>query len=116
MYIGSDHALNPDRWFIACVDQIGSGLSTSPHNADGPNADIAMSRFPDVRIGDDVVAQERLLREHFGIERLALVVGGSMGAQQTYEWAVRFPDKVARAARSPAPRATPRTTSSSPGR
>ena len=98
VYIGSDHALNPDRWFIACVDQIGSGLSTSPHNADGPNADIAMSRFPDVRIGDDVVAQERLVREHFGIERLALVVGGSMGAQQTYEWAVRFPDKVARAA------------------
>ena len=50
------------------------------------------------RIGDDVVAQERLLREHFGIERLQLVVGGSMGAQQTYEWAVRFPDKVLRAA------------------
>ena len=57
-----------------------------------------MSKFPKVRIGDDVVAQERLLREHFGIERLQLVVGGSMGAQQTYEWAVRFPDKVLRAA------------------
>ena len=57
-----------------------------------------MSRFPKVRIGDDVVAQERLLREHFGIDRLALVVGGSMGAQQTYEWAVRFPEKVLRAA------------------
>jgi homoserine O-acetyltransferase len=81
-----------------CINQIGSGLSTSPHNADGPNADLAMSNFPKVRIGDDVVAQERLLREHFGIEKLALVVGGSMGAQQTYEWAVRFPDKVERAA------------------
>ena len=43
-------------------------------------------------------AQERLLREHFGIGQLALVAGGSMGAQQTYEWAVRFPDKVLRAA------------------
>jgi homoserine O-acetyltransferase len=44
-----------------------------------------MSKFPNVRIGDNVVAlaQERLLREHFGIERLTLVVGGSMGAQQT---------------------------------
>jgi homoserine O-acetyltransferase len=51
-----------------------------------------------VRTGDDVVAQERLLREHFGIETLQLAVGGSMGAQQTYEWAVRFPDKVLRAA------------------
>jgi homoserine O-acetyltransferase/O-succinyltransferase len=98
VYIGPDHALDPTAYFIVAVNQIGSGLSTSPHNADGPNADLAMSDFPKVRIGDDVVAQERLLREHFDIERLALVVGGSMGAQQTYEWAVRFPEKVARAA------------------
>jgi homoserine O-acetyltransferase len=98
VYVGPEHALNPDRYFIVAVNQIGSGLSTSPHNADGPNAGLAMSKFPHVRIGDDVVAQERLLREHFGIERLALVLGGSMGAQQTYEWAVRFPDKVLRAA------------------
>ncbi len=98
VYVGPDHALNPDRYFIVAVNQIGSGLSTSPHNAAGANADLAMSKFPNVRIGDDVVAQERLLREHFGVEELALVVGGSMGAQQTYEWAVRFPDKVKRAA------------------
>ncbi|EHR53523.1 homoserine O-acetyltransferase [Saccharomonospora amisosensis] len=97
-YIGTDHALNPDEYFIVVIDQIGSGLSTSPHNASGANAELTMSKFPRVRIGDDVVAQERLLREHFGIERLQLVVGGSMGAQQTYEWAVRFPDKVRRAA------------------
>ena len=95
VYVGPDHALNPDRYFIVAINQIGSGLSTSPHNAP---ADIAMSKFPKVTIGDDVVAQERLLREHFGIETLQLVVGGSMGAQQTYEWAVRFPDKVLRAA------------------
>lgn len=98
VYVGPGHALDPTRYFIVAIDQIGSGLSTSPHNADGPNAGIAMSGFPNVRIGDDVVAQERLLRGHFGIEQLALVVGGSMGAQQTYEWAVRFPDKVLRAA------------------
>jgi homoserine O-acetyltransferase len=95
VYIGPDHALDPERYFIVVIDQIGSGLSTSPHNA--PDA-IAMSNFPKVRIGDDVVAQERLLREHFGIETLQLVTGGSMGAQQTYEWAVRFPAKVLRAA------------------
>jgi homoserine O-acetyltransferase/O-succinyltransferase len=98
VYIGPEHALNPERYFIVVINQIGSGLSTSPHNADGANTDIAMSHFPKVRIGDDVVAQERLLREHFGIERLQLVVGGSMGAQQTFEWAVRFPEKVLRAA------------------
>jgi homoserine O-acetyltransferase/O-succinyltransferase len=98
VYVGPEHALNPERYFIVAIDQIGSGLSVSPHNAAGANADIAMSKFPHVRIGDDVVAQERLLRQHFGIEQLALVTGGSMGAQQTYEWAVRFPDQVLRAA------------------
>lgn len=98
VYIGPDHALNPERYFIVVVNQIGNGLSTSPHNASGANAGIAMSNFPHVRIGDDVRAQEQLLREHYGIDRLALVVGGSMGAQQTYEWMVRFPDKVRRAA------------------
>ena len=98
VYIGPGHALDPEQYFIVVIDQIGSGLSTSPHNATGPNAGIARSRFPHVRIGDDVVAQERLLREHFSITSLELVVGGSMGAQQTYEWMVRFPEKVKRAA------------------
>jgi len=77
------------------INQLGNGLSTSPHNSPPP---YDMARFSHVRIGDDVRAQEQLLREQFGIEQLALVTGGSMGAQQTYEWAVRFPDKVKRAA------------------
>lgn len=96
VYLGAGRALDPEKYFILVVNQIGNGLSTSPHTTSDP--EIAMSRFPRVRIGDDVRAQEQLLREVFGIERLALVVGGSMGAQQTYEWAVRFPDKVLRAA------------------
>jgi homoserine O-acetyltransferase len=95
VYIGPGRALDPARWFVVVVNQIGNGLCTSPHNADG---DIAMSGFPHVRIGDDVRAQQQLAAEVFGIERWALVVGGSMGAQQTYEWAVRFPDRVLRAA------------------
>jgi homoserine acetyltransferase len=40
-YIGPDHALDPERYFIVAINQIGSGLSTSPHNADGPNAEIS---------------------------------------------------------------------------
>lgn len=95
-YIGAGHALDPGKYFIVIVNQIGNGLSTSPHNTDDES--IAMSKFPFVTIGDDVVAQERLLREHFGITELFAVVGGSMGAQQTYEWAVRFNEKVKRAA------------------
>lgn len=94
-YVGAGRALDPAEHFIILVNQIGSGLGTSPHSLEGA---YGQGRFPRVRIGDDVVAQERLLRELLGVERLALVFGGSMGAQQTYEWAVRFPDKVQRAA------------------
>lgn len=90
-YIGPGRALDPEKYFIVVVNQIGNGLSTSPHHGLGPD-------FPKVRIGDDVRAQHRLLTERMGITQLALVVGGSMGAQQTYEWAVRYPDMVRRAA------------------
>ena len=57
-----------------------------------------MANFPHVHIADDVRAQHKLVTERFGLESLALVAGGSMGAQQTYEWAVRYPDMVERAA------------------
>jgi homoserine O-acetyltransferase len=82
--------LDPERYFVICPAQLGGGLSSSPSNRDGP--------FPDVSVGDDVTAQHRLVTEVFGIERLALVLGFSMGAQQAYEWAVRFPDAVDRLA------------------
>ena len=95
VYIGNGRALDPSKYFIIVVNQIGNGLSTSPNNSGGAQAGPT---FPKVRIGDDVRAQHKLLTEKYGLKSLALVVGGSMGAQQTYEWAVRYPDFVKRAA------------------
>jgi homoserine O-acetyltransferase/O-succinyltransferase len=95
VYIGKDRAINPDKYFIIVVNQIGNGLSTSPHNTPAPDG---MALFPNVQIGDDVRAQHQLATEMFGLDSFALVVGGSMGAQQTWEWAVRYPEMVKRAA------------------
>src|SRR3989344_3212545 len=95
IYIGEGRALDPAKYCIIVVNQIGNGLSSSASNTGGS---FAGPWFPNFRIGDDVSAQPPLLTEYFGIESLALVVGGSMGAQQTYEWAVRYPDFVKRAA------------------
>lgn len=95
VYVGPGHALDPDRYFIIIIDQLGGGVSTSPQNTSGPQA---MAKFPKLGIGDDVRAQRQMLTELFGIERLALVVGGSMGGQQVYEWAVAYPQMVERAA------------------
>lgn len=94
-YIGKGRALDPEKYFIILINQIGNGLSTSPHNTPAPGG---MAKFPHVRISDDVRAQHKLITEKFGIRQLALVVGGSMGAEQTWEWAVRYPDMVKRAA------------------
>lgn len=58
VYVGPGHALDPEKYFIVVIDQIGNGLSSSPHNTEGPHA---MARFPHVRIGDDVRAQEQHL-------------------------------------------------------
>jgi homoserine O-acetyltransferase len=95
VYVGPGHALDPDQYFIIIVDQLGGGVSSSPQNTPAPQA---MSKFPRLGIGDDVRAQHRMLTDLFGIERLALVVGGSMGGQQVYEWAVAYPQMVERAA------------------
>ncbi|MFB6202662.1 MAG: alpha/beta fold hydrolase [Halorhabdus sp.] len=95
MYVGEDMALDPREYFVILPNQIGNGLSTSPHNSPPP---YGQADFPNVRISDDVRAQHRLVTEQFGIEELQLVLGWSMGAQQTYEWAVRYPEMVQRAA------------------
>lgn len=95
VYVGAGRAIDPSKYFVVIVNQIGNGLSSSPNNTAFP---AGMGNFPKVRIGDDVRAQHKLLTEKWGIQSLALVMGGSMGAQQTYEWAVRYPDMVKRAA------------------
>jgi homoserine O-acetyltransferase/O-succinyltransferase len=87
--IKADGILDPTRWFVIQVNQFGNGLSTSPSHLVDPAPGFTVSHVDNVR------AQERLLREVFGIERLALVYGWSMGAQQAYHWAVLFPDRVA---------------------
>jgi homoserine O-acetyltransferase/O-succinyltransferase len=86
--IGPDGVLDPTRWFIVIVDMFSNGLSSSP--SDTPNYP------PLVTIYDNVQAQRRLLREQFGIDRLACVYGWSMGALQAYHWAALFPEAVQR--------------------
>lgn len=94
-YIGPGKALDPEKYFIILPNQFGNGLSTSPHNVTNHQA---MAKFPALSIGDDVVAQHQLLTKKFQIKELQLVTGWSMGAQQTYEWAIRYPQLVKRAA------------------
>jgi homoserine O-acetyltransferase len=47
---------------------------------------------------DNIRAQREMLAERFGVERLALVYGWSMGAQQALHWGAIYPDAVERIA------------------
>lgn len=93
--IGRSMALDPDRYFIVVPNMLGNGLSSSPSNTPAPHDG---PRFPLVTVRDNVMLQHRLVTEVFGIGTLALVVGHSMGAQQTFQWAALFPEMVQRIA------------------
>ena len=49
--------------------------------------------FPVITIRDMVKAQKYLL-DHFGINKLLAVIGGSMGGMQALQWASAYPEKV----------------------
>jgi homoserine O-acetyltransferase len=91
--IGPDRVLDPDNYFIVIPNQFGNGLSSSPSNLAEP---YGKGRSPRFTHWDNVHAQERLLREMFGITNLALAYGWSMGGQQALHWGAIFPDRVAR--------------------
>lgn len=91
--ISAGKVLDPQRYFIISVAMLGSGLSSSPSNAVPP---FDGKRYPKVTLTDNVRMQQRLLTEVFGIQKIALVWGWSMGGQQAYHWGVLFPDMVER--------------------
>ncbi|MFD9891451.1 alpha/beta fold hydrolase [Amycolatopsis sp. NPDC059027] len=93
--IGEGRALDPARYFVIVPNMLGNGLSSSPSNTPPP---YDRARFPNVTMADNVEAQHRLVTEHFGIRTLPLVTGWSMGAGQTYQWAVSHPEMVQRIA------------------
>lgn len=67
--------LDPTRYFIIILNLFANGLSSSPSNTEDYRA---------VTLHDAVAVQRRLLIERFGISRIALVYGWSMGAMQAY--------------------------------
>ncbi|MFC4810117.1 alpha/beta fold hydrolase [Paenibacillus sp. GCM10023250] len=93
--IGSGMALDPEKYFIIVPNLMGNGLSSSPSNTPPP---FDRAYFPQVTIYDNVKFQHRLVTEKFGIQKIALVVGWSMGGIQAYQWGASYPDMVERIA------------------
>lgn len=70
--------------------------STGPSSIDPETGKPYGATFPLINVRDVVRAQAKLIAS-LGIEQLKLVIGASIGGMQVVEWAINFPDQVARA-------------------
>ncbi|MEM9276058.1 MAG: alpha/beta fold hydrolase [Cyanobacteria bacterium P01_F01_bin.143] len=92
--IKPDSILDPSQYFIIIPNMFGNGLSSSP--SQHQDCKLVESGFYFTHL-DNIRAQKQLL-DSLGIEKLALVYGWSMGAQQAYHWGALYPESVARIA------------------
>ncbi len=101
--IGPGKAIDTNKYFVLSSDtlvNLNTGdpktTTTGPASIDPDTGKPYALDFPVVTVGDFVAVQKALV-ESLGIRKLALVAGPSMGSLQTFEWAARYPDMVAKA-------------------
>lgn len=93
--IGAGGAFDPARDFVVCSNILGGCYGTTGPASRRPGSHARWrAAFPRVTVRDMVNVQ-RLLIDHLGIDRLALVTGPSLGGMQALEWALAYPDRVA---------------------
>lgn len=96
--VGPGKPVDTDRFFVIGINNLGSCFGSTGPTA--PNPDPAAggaaygADFPVVTVEDWVEAQARLL-DVLGIDRLAAVLGGSLGGMQALSWALQYPERVA---------------------
>ena len=92
--VGSGKAINTDKYFIICANVIGGCMgSFGPSHIDPETNKAFGTKFPVITINDMVNAQVNLL-DHFKIDQLFSVIGGSMGGMQVLQFVSNFPDKA----------------------
>ena len=92
--IGPGKPLDTNRFFVIGVNNLaGCHGSTGPASIDPATGKPWGSAFPIVTVDDWVAAQARLA-DQLGINRFAVVMGGSLGGMQALQWTLSFPDRV----------------------
>src|SRR5690606_27216183 len=93
--VGPGKAVDTDRFFVIGVNNLGSCFgSTGPASINPETGKPWGAAFPVLTVEDWVRAQARVA-DHFGIERFAAVMGGSLGGMQALSWAITLPERVA---------------------
>ena len=92
--VGPGCPLDPDRYFIICVNVLGGCMGTvGPASPDPTTGRPYGLGFPVITIADMVRAQAMLL-DQLDIEQVFCVIGGSMGGMQVLQWATMYPERV----------------------
>lgn len=85
--IGSGAALDTDRYFVVCLNVLGSPYGSASPVSDNPETGAPYGPdFPPVTVRDTVRAHRKALQA-LGVRRAVLATGGSMGGMQALEWA-----------------------------
>jgi homoserine O-acetyltransferase len=93
--VGPGKPLDTNRFFVIGVNNLGSCFgSTGPASVNPATGQPWGAAFPVLTVEDWVRAQARVA-DHFGIERFAAVMGGSLGGMQALSWAITCPERVA---------------------
>ncbi|MGY8736593.1 MAG: homoserine O-acetyltransferase MetX, partial [bacterium] len=94
LLIGPGKAIDTSRYFVICSNVLGGCRGTTGPNFTPPEGDQPYGAdFPVVTVGDMVEVQKRLVYS-LGIEKLAAVVGGSLGGLQALTWAIDQPNRL----------------------
>ncbi|MFE6823622.1 homoserine O-acetyltransferase [Streptomyces sp. NPDC057690] len=91
--IGPGLALDTDRWFVVAPNVLGGCQGSTGPSSPRPDGRYWGGAFPSLTQRDQVAA-EAGLADALGIDRWALVVGGSMGGMRAVEWAVSYPERT----------------------
>lgn len=82
---GSGQLFDPEKYFIVCVNVIGSAYGSTGPTTPGAFQRPLLDRFPFITIRDMVAAHD-VVRKAIGIDRIHTIIGASLGGQQVLEW------------------------------
>jgi homoserine O-acetyltransferase len=100
--IGPGRALDPEHFFVVCPNLLGGCYGTTGPRFPAPDGEPYLERFPLLAPRDMMRVQRRFLAA-LEIDRVALVIGPSMGGMIAWEWATEAPGAAARIAVVAAP-------------
>ncbi|MDR2292645.1 MAG: homoserine O-acetyltransferase [Prevotellaceae bacterium] len=96
--VGKGKFFDTEKYFVICVNMLGSCYGSSgPASVDidttnkNKPKDFYLLDFPETSVRD-IVEAHKIVKNHIGIEKIDLIIGGSIGGFQALEWTVSEPN------------------------